>query len=303
MSKKKTHEEYIIELAIKNQNIEIIGKYIDAKTPIIHKCKIHDVEWMARPDNILQGKGCPECAKKNRIKNKRMTHEEYVSQLFVKNPTIEVIGKYVNAKTPILHKCTIDGYEWMVMPDKTLRDRGCPKCAGNIKKTHEDYIREVFLVNPDIEVIEQYIDAKTPILHKCLIDCNIWCARPNDILMGKGCPQCTESKGEKAVRLWLNNRGILYTCQKMFENCKNTRMLPFDFYLPEHNICIEYDGEQHFKPIDFANKGEGWANEQFEIRKKCDKIKTEYCKDNNIKLLRIPYFKNVEEELNNFLFI
>lgn len=80
-------------------------------------------------------------------------------------------------------------------------------------------------------------------------------------------------------------------------------MLPFDFYLPEYNLCIEYDGEQHFKPVDFANKGREWADKQFEIRRTCDEIKTEYCKKNNIKLLRIPYFKNIEEELNIFLFI
>ena len=303
MPKKKTHEEYVAEAQNINPNIEVVGEYIDSKTKILHRCLIHNIEWMVRPDNIIHGKGCPECAKENRIKNNRMAHEEYVEQLFTKNPAIKVIGKYVNARTPILHKCIIDNYEWMTTPDKTLRGRSCPKCAGNIKKTHEDYVCEMSLVNPNIEVIGQYIDAKTPILHKCLIDRNTWYVRPNDILMGKGCPLCAESKGEKAVRLWLDKHNILYVCQKTFKNCKNTRMLPFDFYLPEYNICIEYDGEQHFEPVDFANKGKEWANKQFDIRRKCDKIKTEYCENNNIKLFRIPYFKNAEEELNNFLFI
>ena len=192
-NKKKTHEEYVMEIDRINPNIKVIGEYVGVKTPILHKCLIHDIEWFARPDNIIQGKGCPECAKDSRIKKKRMTHEEYVERLFAKNPTIKVVGNYINARTPILHKCLIDNYEWMTTPDKTLSGRGCPKCGGTIKKTHEEYVYEVSIINAAIEVVGRYIDAKTPILHKCLIDCNTWYARPNDILMGKGCPKCIEN--------------------------------------------------------------------------------------------------------------
>lgn len=303
MAKQKTHEEYVAEVAIKNPNIEVVDKYVNAKTPILHRCKIDGHEWMASPTNILSGKGCPECANKNRADKNGISHDEYVRILHIKNPNIEVVGIYVNARTPVLHRCKIDNYEWMPIPDKVLSGQGCPKCAGNLKKTHAEYVYEVSLINPDIEVVGRYINAKTPILHKCLIDCHIWNARPNDILMGKGCPSCIESKGEKTIRLWLNSHNISYISQNLFDNCKNKRVLPFDFYLPEYNCCIEYDGEQHFKPVDFANKGIEWANKQLEIRKKCDVIKNQYCVDNNIKLLRIPYFKNIEEELNNFLFI
>ena len=79
--------------------------------------------------------------------------------------------------------------------------------------------------------------------------------------------------------------------------------LPFDFYLPQLNKCIEYDGGQHYFPVDFAGKGMEHAEEQFRKTQYRDKIKNDYCKNNGISLLRIPYFKNVEEELNNFLFI
>lgn len=70
----------------------------------------------------------------------------------------------------------------------------------------------------------------------------------------------------------------------------------FDFYLPDYNILIEYDGEQHFKPVDFASKGLEWATKIFEYNQIKDKIKNDYCKDNNIRLIRIPYwdFDNIE---------
>jgi hypothetical protein len=63
MGKIKTHEQYIIDVAKINPNIEVLEKYIDSKTPILHKCKIHKNIWLARPNNILCGKGCAICAK------------------------------------------------------------------------------------------------------------------------------------------------------------------------------------------------------------------------------------------------
>lgn len=70
--------------------------------------------------------------------------------------------------------------------------------------------------------------------------------------------------------------------------------LPFDFYLPSYNIVIELDGEQHFKPVRFGGISHKEAIEQFKIRKLHDKIKNQFCKNNNIRLVRIPYY-NIKE--------
>ena len=80
-------------------------------------------------------------------------------------------------------------------------------------------------------------------------------------------------------------------------------MLKFDLYLPEYNLCIEYDGEQHFEPVRFAGCSIENATQAFENTKINDQIKNEYCKNNNISLLRIPYwdFKNIEEILEKEL--
>ena len=134
----------------------------------------------------------------------------------------------------------------------------------------------------------------------CLIDGCIWLSKPNNILNGFGCPQCNESKGERQVRQWLEQHGIVYEFQKPFVECSDIKCLPFDFYLPQYNTCIEYDGEQHFRPVDFGGEGEIIALQKFKIVQKHDVIKNKYCENNNIPLLRIPYFKNTEEELNNF---
>lgn len=365
MSRKKTQEEYVAEVAIKNPTVEVVGEYVGANIPILHRCIIHDVawnaypssilkghgcrcccgdklraqkikdhqqyveevleinpnikvieqyrgnnikilhqclidgyEWKARPGNILYGKGCPKCSG-----HITRTDEEYKSELHLINPNIQPIEEYIDTRTKIKHICLIDGYIWNVAPYSTLAGYGCPKCAGNIKRTHDEYVVEVEEVNPDIEVIGTYINANTPITHMCKVHNREWNATPNGILAGYGCPECRESSGERQIRQWLEKHNISYTFQKIFNDCKDQKPLPFDFYLQQYNICIEFDGRQHFMPVDFANKGEEWAMELLLLVQRHDEIKNQYCKDNNIHLLRIPYFKNVEKELEEFLFI
>lgn len=298
MSKKKTHEEYVAELAIKNPMIKVVGEYAGAKTKIEHHCLIHDVYWYISPTNVLQGKGCNKCMVEKRSYAITKTHERYVYELRSLNKNIAVVGEYINAKTPILHRCSVDGYEWYVAPDKTLHGRGCPKCAGNIKKTHEEYVDELLLINPYVNAIEKYLSADDCIQHKCLICGNVWSARPNDILCGKGCPKCSKSHGEKQICKLLDDNNIKYISQKTFSDCVDERALPFDFYLPDYNACIEYQGVQHYKPIKYFG-----GEKAFEKLKKHDKIKEDYCNNNGIILLAISYTSNIKKELNDFLFI
>lgn len=111
-----------------------------------------------------------------------------------------------------------------------------------------------------------------------------------------GCPVCKSSKGEKKIFDYLSKIKIKFTPEKTFSNCVNLVELPFDFYLPDYNLCIEYDGTLHFEDK-FNNPKE------FKLTKKRDKIKTKYCKNNGINLLRIPYweFDNIEEILEQTL--
>ena len=120
---------------------------------------------------------------------------------------------------------------------------------------------------------------------------------PHSHKMGIGCPKCRSSKGEASVRNWLEVNKIKYEEQQTFEGCKHKRRLKFDFYVPQHNLCIEYDGKQHFKII---VGGWGGGKEAYELRKLRDKIKNDYCKENKINLLRISYLCNIEERLEEY---
>ena len=296
----KTHDKYVVELSMANQNIDVIEAYSGALVPIKHRCKIDNYEWLVRPSDVLHGKGCPKCAGKW-----RRTQIEYIEDVKNLNQNIDVVGLFVDRKTKVLHMCLACGVEFETAPDNILRGSGCPKCGAEKArktqtKTQEEYEQDVYDISPNIEVMDQYIDSHTKIKHRCKLDGCEWYALPSNILKGRGCPKCNQSHGERDITLWLNYYGIKFQTQHTFDDCKDRRALPFDFYLPDYNVCIEFDGRQHFEPVDFAGKGEEWALSQFAIIKTHDEIKNVYCKLKGIHLLRIPYFKNVEEELDNF---
>lgn len=107
------------------------------------------------------------------------------------------------------------------------------------------------------------------------------------------CRKCMlqSSQSEEHINNFLYNFGYNYIRQYKFVDCKDIHSLPFDFYLPDFNIVIEYDGEHHFYPINHGENDKEKTISKFESTKKHDKIKTDYCKRNHIKLIRIPYYK------------
>ena len=126
----------------------------------------------------------------------------------------------------------------------------------------------------------------------------IFLQQVNSHLSGAGCLSCKESKGESEVRNYLFINAIEFIQQKKFSDCVYHSGLSFDFYLPNYNICIEYNGEQHYRSVDYFG-----GDERFKKQLKTDKIKKEYCILNNILLIVIKYNESVEDVLNEKLLL
>ena len=109
---------------------------------------------------------------------------------------------------------------------------------------------------------------------------------------GSGCPSCNESKGEREIKILLEKNKINYIKEHSFPECKLINKLRFDFYLPNINTCIEFDGEQHFKPIEYYG-----GKKEFEIIIKRDKIKSDFFKSNNINLIRVKFNDSIKNKL------
>ena len=229
------------------------------------------------------------------MRNKTVKHEDFVKRMEEINPNIEFLTEYKKNMEKIKCKCKIDGYEWNVTPNKLLLGRGCPKCGGKIVD-HDEFQKITY--NKYVKVLDKYEKIEKPLLCQCLINPeHKWYAMSNNLRQGTGCPICKKSKGELRVKEVLEENEIKFTPQKYFEDCKDKNPLPFDFYLDDYNIAIEYDGTQHYFPTAFFTRDEEAAKENFEYVKAHDKIKTKYCEDNGIKLIRIPYwsFNKIEE--------
>ena len=193
MAKRKTHEEFVNEMKEVNPNIEILGEYVNSKEKILCKCKIDNNEWCATPTNLLRGRGCPVCGRKLVNKNRKKTHDDFVNEMSNKNPNIDILGRYINAKTKILCKCKIDGYEWETSPSHLSAGSGCPKCGRNVRtRTTEQFIDEMKIVNPNLQILGEFTKADNKILTKCLVCEHEWTPKAIQLLDGHGCPICAK---------------------------------------------------------------------------------------------------------------
>ncbi len=295
---KKTHDEFIIELIAKHPAIEVIGQYHNAKTKIQCHCQICDHTWKTTPNRLSNKSGCPNCARITGGLKRRKTQKVFLSQLKIVSPNILVIEEYKNSKSKVTCRCAICNHEWQAKPSHLLDGHGCPHCKAintgkRCTKTHEQFLKDLAKINPSIEIMGEYKKANKKIKCRCKKDNHEWSATPNSLLKGQGCPKCSESKGERQVAEILDELRVAYTREHRFDNCKDKHRLSFDFFLPEYNCCIEYDGKQHFEPIAKFGGLKGLKSNQ-----KRDKIKNLYCRANEIDLIRIPY---TEENIEAFI--
>lgn len=142
---------------------------------------------------------------------RRKTKIEFVNEMKISHPTIQVLGNYYNNKTNIKCKCQICGNIWMPRPDQLVRGQGCPKCGLNQRiktqsKTHSKFIDEMKIINPEIEVVGKYINNHQKLQLRCLKCKTEWNTTPNLLLSHKsGCPKCnghilkTQSQYEKEM--------------------------------------------------------------------------------------------------------
>ena len=270
----------------------------DKKTTII--CKIHG-EFLITPNNHLHGHGCPKCSRKHHY-----TNEEWIALARQVHGDKYDYSKveYKSAKEKVCIICPTHGEFWQ-MPSNHLHPKHpqeCPLCylEGRIKTT-EQFIEDAKQVHGDKYDYSKSVYEKNN--KKLCIICpthgEFW-QTPHCHLGGRGCPKCSESKYEKYIMDYLLAEKIFFEHRKHFNWLEQQHL---DFYLPEYNIAIECQGEQHFRPVDFGNKGSEWSDNLFETNKARDYSKITKCKENNVKLIHYnpfeEYFGTYENEIHD----
>ncbi len=218
---------------------------------------------------------------------KKLTQEEFINKakLIHGDKYDYSLVEYKNARTNIKIFCWKHG-EFEQNPEKhTKKGHGCPLCSKNIKLNNNEFITKAKLVHRDkydYSFIE-YTNSESKVTIICPIH-GKFNQKATNHLSGNGCPHCKASKGELKVKKFLDDNKLEFIPQKTFDECKNKKLLPFDFYLPNYNMVIEYQGEQHFKSINCWGGEEGLIKTQL-----TDRLKKEYCNLKGIKLLEISY--------------
>lgn len=296
MPNRLTKEQYAEIFNKSYPNYELLSDYNGDKNEIKVKCKIDGHVWTTTPKRLRGGEGCKICYDSRRGNTTRLNKEKFIEKAKQKHGDKYIYSKvdYKNNKTKVCLVCPEHGEFW-VRPDKHLsRGDGCPICA-NIKNGLKKRLpKEVFIKRSEKIHGGKYDYSKVDYQgydKKVIIICpkhGEFLQSPYVHLCGCGCPICRQSHMENEVMHFLKNNNIKFEMQKRFE-WMGTKSL--DFFLPEHNIAIECQGLQHFKPVYTTNvDAESQKNEFIKIFKR-DLLKNRQCEFHGIKIYYMIHSK------------
>ena len=280
MARKYTNKEFLELLNSVRDDVEILEEYCGMDKRTLFKCKKCGYEWYLTPNHIINSKRtCPNCT--GTIK----TNERFVKEMNRISPNIELLEKYEKNSKKVLCHCKKCGYEWRATPNNLLsKHSGCPMCAikkvnlGNKLTTEEFFQQAQGKKNPNIEIKEDvYFGHNVKMRVACKKCGHEWLMTPSNILHGNGCPKCRLSKLEIGLKDFLKEKNIEFEWQIKNDYFEWLNRQSLDFYLPQYNIVIECQGEQHFKPI----KHFGGVNRFVDTIER-DKKKKDLITENNL---------------------
>ncbi|WP_168413199.1 hypothetical protein [Bacillus salacetis] len=270
--------------------------YINARTGMKYTCLKCGKQGTKTADSLRAGKGCKGCSTIEISTRQRLPYDHV--RLLVENIGWTLLSTSYEGNSKKLHmKCEKD-HDVFINLNNFRNGKRCKKCSGMEPPTLQARVAAFSKLNLQL-LDEEYKNGSTPLKYKCLecgyIGDKTWKSARN----GFGCLACSPSSmGEERIAAWLIVNNIPHHRQYRFKDCRNNKPLPFDFAIFDNKEelikLIEFDGEQHFAARDYFG-----GEKAFFIRQKNDQIKNNYCKNNNIDLVRIPYSEM--DEIENIL--
>ena len=285
-----TKEEFIKNARSKHgdkydySNVE----YVNDRTKVCIKCPKHG-EFYQRPNSHLSGHGCSKCKGDKTREMQTLTKEGFIKRandVHESKYNYDKV-KYVDAKTKVCIICSKHNEFWQ-RPTDHIKGQGCPKCKGDKLRERQTSTKEEWITSANKKHGDKYNYDKVEYVNSATKVCIIcpehdeFYQTPNDHLSGRGCPKCNLSHLERSMMIYLDENGITYDYQKRFDWLG---LQSLDFYLPDYNVGIECQGEQHFFPIKHFGD-----DKSFKKTLERDKRKKALCEKYGVKLL---YFGNV----------
>ena len=302
MPAKSNTEEFIKKAKIKHGDTYDYSKvdYKGKDIPVIIICPEHG-EFPQTPHDHLNGNGCPKCGLLKRAQKRRSNTEQFIKKAKeIHGDKYDYsVSEYNGAGNPITIICKKHG-PFSIPAGKHIQGKGCQKCGNERKGAYrkvslEDFIRRAKEKHGD-KYDYSLVDLKNT-WSKVDIICpihGVFSQKANDHLRGIGCPECGKKFGisEKEVLKALQDKYGNVEYQKPFPFLKSkTSSQSLDFFLPEYNIGIEYQGDQHFRP-----KTRFGGEAGYEKVKDRDARKFQKCEANGIKMFYISFERNIPSD-------
>lgn len=281
------------------------SKYNGGSIHVAIGCPDHGVFYQL-PFNHLQGMGCPKCGMLKAKNSRSMPFYDFELRASkVHNGAYKYDeSTYINYATKTSILCPIHGEFWQT-PSDHLQGHGCPRCgkehqALNRALKQDEVIARFMAIHGD-KYDYSKVEYKNSITKVCIV-CRkhgIFWQTPTSHMRGHGCPHCRKSRGENEISKWLYVHNISYIreyCIFPQQTLFGRNKFYIDFFLPNYNIFIEFNGAQHY------HRAPIWQTEEsFQVQQDRDKRLREYCKQHKIKLIEIPYTKinNIDVILKN----
>lgn len=320
---KKWDIQKVKEFVKINSDCTILSnEYSNTLASLVFKCECGEIfttTWKQFSSQKTKKRQCNTCGQIRSNQSRIYNINEI--RLFCSEIGVELLSdNYINCKTLLNFKCNCGNvFETTFDYMKNGNRKYCFDCQpkhGNLyfkgNPAHNLISEKDFLdkltskYGNEYELVSDYINVKKKIKLKHICG-YIWNTNYDKVINGSNeCPECFDNKNSKLsrkIQKWLEDNHIEYVKEFSFEDCFYKKPLKFDFavFLKEKIIIlIEADGEQHYAPFRFI-KDEETRERKFKETQIRDNIKNDYCKSNDIPLIRIPYFKinDLETILNN----
>ena len=296
----KTNEQFSDEVnRLGHGEYALISNYVNNHTKVRirhNKCgSIYEVT----PNHFIQGRRCPYCLGTPKKTDTQFKREVYA----LVGSEYTFLDRYVNNATKLRVKHNKCGQVYKVRPLSFLSNHNrCPYCVrskviNKLTKTNQQFQKEVHdLVGNEYVFLDDYINTHTKIRVKHSKCGKVYTVRPRSFFEGYRCPYCNSSKGEVIINKILKSLGIKYEYQKTFDDLKDAQPLSYDFYIPSQSILIEYQGKQHYEPVDYFG-----GETKFKLQQKHDHMKANYAKIHHYNLIAIPYTVDTFSKIKKYL--
>jgi hypothetical protein len=299
--RKKTYAE-IKEFVEQNSDCELLSDHYEGTfEPLRFRCRCGN-EFTASWHKFSNQnrRQCLDCAMKQRA-NKRRNSLPYIKQKLLEAGYEYISGDYKDHKSKITIRCKCGHPRTMIYSNifqegflGLCNDCAAPRQHGSNRLTIDE-IREMS-ASRGLELLStEYKTARSKLRFRC--ECGEEFETTWDSVYSKNkvrCDKCSwkMSTGERAIQDWLDENGFEYEREKAFPGLigPTGRGYRFDFFIPSKNLCIEFDGQQHYKIVNYSGKEDlEKLTVVFWATKLRDAQKTQYCEAAGIDLLRISF--------------